>query len=276
MQKNSFRLIGSNLIMSTDNAGQTEETIFEKIQNLQSILISRSTSSFSNGDLDNISSEYIKLRKELIGIADIREKLPRFVIKYQDLGQFWQFIKMKYLTYAERRTFIWDSFSDLLIYLEINESAPSDNTISDNLTNLNAANVNQIWQKALERRDKDPEGAITSARTLLESVCKNILDNMDNDYPEDLDLPKLWTKCAEKLNLSPSQHTEEVFKSILGNCQSIVNNLASIRNKIGDAHGKGKKAIKPQSRHAMLVVNLAGSMSSFLVETWENHCKNIK
>jgi hypothetical protein len=59
-----------------------------------------------------------------------------------------------------------------------------------------------------------------------------------------------------------------VFKSILGNCQSIVNNLASIRNKIGDAHGQGRKAVRAKPRHAELAVNLAGTMASFLVATW--------
>jgi hypothetical protein len=57
----------------------------------------------------------------------------------------------------------------------------------------------------------------------------------DND-----DLPKLYATAAEHLNLAPSQHTEVVFKSILGNCQSVVGNLAGLRNKLGDAHGQGR------------------------------------
>ncbi|ESQ81904.1 hypothetical protein AEAC466_19430, partial [Asticcacaulis sp. AC466] len=64
-----------------------------------------------------------------------------------------------------------------------------------------------------------------------------------------------------------------VFKSILGNCQSIVNYLGAIRNKIGDAHGQGRLPVKPKPRHAELVVNLAGSMSAFLVATWKDRQK---
>jgi hypothetical protein len=41
-----------------------------------------------------------------------------------------------------------------------------------------------------------------------------------------------------------------------------------LRNKIGDAHGKGGKPVKPSPRHAALAVNLAGTMATFLVETW--------
>lgn len=37
----------------------------------------------------------------------------------------------------------------------------------------------------------DPEGAITAARTLLETVCKHILDERGVDYEADADLPAL-------------------------------------------------------------------------------------
>jgi hypothetical protein len=53
------------------------------------------------------------------------------------------------------------------------------------------------------------------------------------------------------------------------NCQSVVNYLGAIRNKIGDAHGQGKLAIKPKSRHAEFALNLADSMASFLLSTWD-------
>ena len=121
----------------------------------------------------------------------------------------------------------------------------------------------------MDRRLSDPDGAITAARALLESTCKHVLDELHVSYPDDADPAKLWALCAEQLNLSPDQHSEKVFKAILGNCQSIVNNLAAIRNKVGDAHGQGKRAVRPKSRHAELAVNLAGTMAAFLVSTWK-------
>jgi hypothetical protein len=71
------------------------------------------------------------------------------------------------------------------------------------------------------------------------------------------------------LNLAPQQHTEEIFKQILGGCQTVVNGLGSLRNKTGDAHGKGQRYVKPSERHAKLAVNLAGTVSVFLIETLE-------
>src|ERR1700761_5972489 len=100
---------------------------------------------------------------------------------------------------------------------------------------------------------------------LLETVCKHILDEGQIAYSDSEDFPKLWALTAETLNLAPHQHQEPVFKAILGNCQSVVNYLGSIRNKIGDAHGQGRRPVKPKARHAELAVNLAGTMAAFLI-----------
>ncbi|MCH7550913.1 MAG: abortive infection family protein, partial [Proteobacteria bacterium] len=60
-------------------------------------------------------------------------------------------------------------------------------------------------------------------------------------------------------------------KAILGACQTVVQNLGTLRNKIGDAHAQGRRPIKPKARHAELAVNLAGTMAAFLVSTWHEH-----
>ena len=148
-------------------------------------------------------------------------------------------------------------------------SSPADEMISERLSSFDEGAIHDAWQKALVRRATDPEGAITAAKTLLETVCKHILDAMDRPYGDNDDLPRLYNAAADCLNLSPSQHSELVFKSILGNCQSVVGHLAGIRNKLGDSHGQGKRHVKPSARHAELAVNLAGSVALFLVSTWQ-------
>jgi hypothetical protein len=152
-------------------------------------------------------------------------------------------------------------------YLESNR-APIDPIVSDVLQNFDAEGVHQVWTKALERRHTDPDGAITSARTLLETVCKRVLDQTETEYDDRDDLPALYKAVAMTLNVAPSQHTEETFKRILGGATSVVEGLGSLRNKIGDAHGHGKRPVRPSARHAQLAVNLAGTVATFIVETW--------
>ena len=145
---------------------------------------------------------------------------------------------------------------------------PADELISEVLSSFDESSVHNAWEKALERRASDPEGAITTAKTLLETVCKHIIEEAGGSYGRNDDLPKLYATAAEHLNLAPDQHAEKVFKTILGNCQAVVGNLAGLRNKLGDSHGQGKRYVKPQARHAELAVNLAGSMAMFLISTW--------
>jgi hypothetical protein len=196
-------------------------------------------------------------------------KVPDFVRRCSDLGQFWGFIKFERGTYRERRTLIWDAFRPLIEYLEAQDRSPGVAPITAALEAFDPDHVHAAWQKALDRRLTDPEGAITAARMLLETVCKHILDEAATSYSDDADLPKLWALASENLNLAPHQHQESVFKAILGNCQSVVNYLGSIRNKIGDAHGQGRRPVKPKARHAELAVNLAGTMAAFIVSTWK-------
>jgi len=136
--------------------------------------------------------------------------------------------------------------------------------------NIDSSHIKAEWDKALSRRVSDPEGAITIARTLIESVCKHILDEANVKHDSSDDLPALYKKTAGKLNLLPSQHSEEIFKQILGGCNSVIVGLGSLRNRLGDAHGKGKNRIKPAPRHAELAVNLSGALASYLLATWEN------
>ncbi|MFK0690904.1 abortive infection family protein [Mesorhizobium sp. IMUNJ 23033] len=146
--------------------------------------------------------------------------------------------------------------------------SPADDTISQVLADFEPDTVAVRWTQALDRRDTDPQGAITLARTLLEDVCKWIIVEAGETFEERDDLPALYRKLAKILNLAPDGHTEPVFKQILGSCQSVVESLGSLRNKIGDAHSPGPKKVKPAARHAQLAVNLSGTMATFLVSTW--------
>jgi hypothetical protein len=153
--------------------------------------------------------------------------------------------------------------------LEAGSLMPADASIIATLAVADSEDVSAAWTKALERRNHDPEGAITMARTLVEATCKYILDATGIPYDNNDDLPKLYSKVAVQLNLAPSQHTEQAFRQLLGGCQTVVNELAGLRNRLGDAHGKGRVAAKPSERHAELAVNLAGTMATFLIATLE-------
>ncbi len=244
---------------------------FERAQYLQNMLISHATSGTAE------DRDYQSLRKKFVSNPETKDLLPAFVKTNRDLAQFWQFIKYEFDHYAERRSFIYSEFTPLIDFLEGRTPAPADKTISDGLRSFNEEGVHSVWSKALERRASDPEGAITAARTLLETVCKHILDSREIVYDSNkIELPELYKLASEELNLSPSQHTQKVFKQILGGCSGVVSGLGTLRNRLGDAHGKGKLPVRPAPRHAELAVNLSGSVALFLISTFQQQLEREK
>jgi hypothetical protein len=239
------------------------DELMNQVESLKLMLVSYATG--VGGD----TLEYKILRQELMATPRIAKLLPRFVHVCRDLGEFWSFIKPKLKSYAERREYLRNEFDPLLTMLETESRTPSDAGITATVKSVSSAYIQEAWHKALERRATDAEGAITAARTLLESVCKHVLDAAGATYDDSADLPKLYSLTAKQLNLSPSQHTEQLFKQILGGCQTVVEGVGALRNRHSDAHGKGASGTKPAPRHAELAVNLSGTMATFLLQTWE-------
>jgi hypothetical protein len=239
------------------------QELIEKVESIKATMVARATGGEADDDF------YRMARSELMALPHIASKLPQAVRVCRNVSDFWGFIKSKFPTYAERREYLRTEFEPLLATLESEHRSPSDALISAAIKTASLGYIQEAWHKALERRATDPEGAITAARTLLESVCKHVLDNEGIAYDDGADLPKLYTQTVKHLNLSPSQHTEQLFKQILGGCQSVVEGLGALRNRHSDAHGKGIAGTKPAPRHAELAVNLAGATATFLLQTWE-------
>lgn len=239
----------------------------ELVESLQNMMLSKA----EYGGVSN--SDFKSVREQILANKELAKKLPRFVRTCSDPTQFWGYIT-KFRNYSERREHIRKEFRPASDFLESRERSPADDTVADALAKLDIQHVTEAWEKALERRSDDAEGAITAARTLLETVCKCILDDIGAEYNKDSDLPKLYYLTAEKLNLTPNKQSEKIMKRILGSCQSVVEGIGALRNLLSDSHGKGKEPIEPEPYHAELAVNLAGSMATFLVQVWERHQSN--
>ncbi|MCG2419361.1 abortive infection family protein [Aequorivita sp. F47161] len=207
---------------------------------------------------------YTIVRIKLLSINPIENLLPDWVKTKRTIDQFWTFIKGRFSTYQERREFLWNEFAPSLNYLENKFTSPLEESIV-----FDESHIHSQWKKAIERQQSEPEGAITAARTLIESVLKHILDEQKIPYNDGAELPDLYKEVAKSLNMAPEQHQEQIFKQILGGASGIVSGLGALRNKLGDAHGKSKNSVKPLERHSELAVNLAGAMTIFLFKTFK-------
>lgn len=234
---------------------------YDRVQALLNILMERATGGGSD------EAGYKELRNYLLSDDILSSYLPGWVVATRTLSQFWPFISKQSSTWAGRREYLWNEFETILSYCENKKLGNARPEVELALKLLDSSSVNLIWKKALARLPDDPEGAITAGKTLLESACKHILDINNIEYSNKTDFKGLYKLVADSLNMSPEQHSEQVFKQILSGCSSVVNGLGALRNKYSDAHGQGLNNIRPSARHARLVVNLAGTMTLFLVET---------
>ncbi len=235
------------------------EELIERVRSLQAIPLSRATGGYPD------EAEYTALRRELLTNPSVKYLLPELVSKYRTLSDWWTFIKYKFGRYEERRIYLSEQFDRAFRVLEGESLLPSEDSMAEVLGLLSWGQVQNHWHKGLERKDTDPEGAITIARTLVESACKHILDDFGVAYNNKEDLPKLYTMTAEQLDLAPHQQSTETMKQILGGCKTVIDGMGALRNQIGDAHGRGQNNPEIDPCYAELSLNLAGALVTFLM-----------
>lgn len=122
--------------------------------------------------------------------------------------------------------------------------------------------------------DTHPEAAIGSAKDLVESCCKTIMDNVGKPVPTGTNLPKLVKMTLAELKLTPaniqnSAKAAEEVKKVLGSLASITNGVAALRNLYGTGHGRAGSYQGLGPRHAKLVVISAIAFVTFVTETYQ-------
>lgn len=136
--------------------------------------------------------------------------------------------------------------------------------VSHELTQLSIDdNIRKCEEKLTEG---DYSGAITNARSLVESVLVGIEKEFDPQAQEyDGNLQALYKRVQKRLHLEPDRRDiSDSLRQILSGLVSVVGGLAGVRNKMGDAHAT---SYRPSRHHAKLAVHTAVTLSDFLFET---------
>jgi hypothetical protein len=128
--------------------------------------------------------------------------------------------------------------------------------------------------------DKDPAAAIGSCKELVESLCKIILMQSGVSDASGEDLPSLYRKVADLLNLSAesvpgSAKGSASAQKILRTLSTTVQTLAELRNELGLGHGREKPS-PALTRHARLALNSTVTVCEFLLDTWEERLRTGK
>jgi len=216
---------------------------------------------------DNFYETYEKARTDLIQTdQSISTAIPKWIYENRYGSNFWTFISRVSPNYKGRRDFIDRTFSDLYEFVEKGANQP----VSISLEEINLAIKNEyidfLWKKIHSRRTFDKDGALTACRTLVESALKHLLDEKEIIHTTKDDIKDLYKKASDAYGLRPSEQGSEGFTNLYSGCISIIDGIAKIRNKYGDAHGKsGDVQDELEQYHVDFVVNITGSMVTFLL-----------
>lgn len=140
-------------------------------------------------------------------------------------------------------------------------AAPSSDSISTDY-------IREVADKAEKRlHQEDYEGAVTAARTLVESVLVEIEQRIAGRRRDhERDLPGQFTVVRKLLKIDEEgRDLDDSFKTMIKGLVLIVNGLAPLRNKAGDSHARTRK---PAPHHARFAVNAAKTVAYFLVESY--------
>lgn len=134
--------------------------------------------------------------------------------------------------------------------------------------------VQRDIDRALKSADEDPEDAVTAACSIIESVCRSILVELQLELPAKKDIDGLVKAVQEPLGLSPGRADlpEEIaadIRQVLGGLTSTAKGIGALRTHAGDAHGRERGFKRIDGRIARLAIHGASTLALFLIETWE-------
>ena len=154
-------------------------------------------------------------------------------------------------------------------------SAPDLRSISEVAERFDS----QYLQRQIDRMesaiDSDPALAIGTAKELIETCCKTILEERGQSLPSSPEMSELTKATFKELKLTRDDVPQatrgaESIKRILSNLGSISNELNRLRGLYGTGHGQTATTSGLSPRHARLAVGASATLVRFLFESHTN------
>jgi hypothetical protein len=139
---------------------------------------------------------------------------------------------------------------------------------------INVSSIRDHIRRIEQSVDSDPAQAIGSAKELVETVSKVVLQHFgqpSEGYDTVQRLAKEALKCLP-FTKDPASETRAVasLKQVTSGLGQIVGGVAELRNAEGTGHGRIATG-NLESRHARLAVTAASALCTFMLESLEAH-----
>jgi uncharacterized protein (DUF433 family) len=160
-------------------------------------------------------------------------------------------------------------FAGRRLAVQVHHAIAAVKTAADPLA---AEYLNRQITRMYSAAQSDPELAIGTAKELLETVCKSILDERAGSHAAAMELPALLKATMKQLSLAPEDVPDtakgaESIRILLNSLGTVAGRIAELRNLYGTGHGKSASARVLEPRHARLAVGAAATLATFLFDT---------
>jgi hypothetical protein len=209
--------VSEESLMATD-------PVLEVTEDLKNLLLGH----IQQGDGDE--SQFTKLRRHLLADRRLQKLIPEFLRTDTTLHEVRRRAQRldgstgaNVSSYETRRVWLKAEFAPLLDFLQRPQLTTVEEVLTEHLSTVDSAHVRATWDKAIERRQVDPDGAITIARSLIEAVCKHVLGAAN--YNNKDELPDLYKKASRLLRLTEEGYADDSLKQVMRGCAQIVQGL---------------------------------------------------
>jgi hypothetical protein len=143
--------------------------------------------------------------------------------------------------------------------------------VRDAVASMQAPELARL-ERLRESVDDDPGLAIGTAKELLETACKTILEESGVQVQPDWDVADLLKHTRKQLQLLPDDVPDvargaDTIKRLLSSLGQVGHGPAELRNLYGSGHGRSGRVKGLTPRHARLAVGAAATLVQFLFDT---------
>lgn len=130
----------------------------------------------------------------------------------------------------------------------------------------------RLQLERLERLDQEPEEMIGAAKDLVEAVAKHVLDALGDPIPAGEDVVALSKAALTRLKLTPegiapTAKGAETMIRVLGSLGQVAGGIEALRHLYGTGHGRGRRTVGLQRRHAEFAARSAAAYAAFVLDT---------
>ena len=227
---------------------------------------------FSDGRFDLLGCPddiFLRFLSEMVHpvVRPNRDEVLRLVNHLNDQLQRagWALVERELI--AGRPRFVGDQIGGGRIHVRAHSRA---RTVADA---LDAGWMHKEIQRLEAGVERDPALAIGTAKDLVESCCKTILNKLRSPPAKSDNLTKISKSLVRELKLVPEGIPEQArgaktIKVLLSNFISITQGLAELRGLYGSGHGRDGNYRGLEPRHARLAVAAAVAFIDFVTETY--------